>query len=149
MPNSEPSAQLPEAPVALETKTYRFRVDGTRPVLQVELSSGDAGRGAKEAPEQLRLELHSPISGEIFEARTSVGRLEVDKDGRVMYFCTTGERVGFTLFVGRSVTVTMTRETGEVLVQTPSKIASVTREEAKADPLGNAPPKDSLRIQLE
>lgn len=138
-----------DSPVALETKTYRFRADGTRPVLQIELTSGPAGREAKETPEKLTLELHAPMSGEIFEARTSVGRLEVDKDGRVMYFCQAGEKVGFTLFVGRSVVVTMSRSTGEVLIQSPSKIVSVTREGIRGDDLGNAPPSDSVRIQLE
>ena len=140
---------LDEAPVALETKTYRFTADGTRPIFQIELSSGEAGRETKEVPERLTLELHAPMSGEIFEARTSVGRIEVDKDGRVMYFCQKGEKVGFTLFVGRSVVVTMSRSTGEVMVQTPSKILSVTRESVKPDDLGNAPPGDALRIMLE
>ena len=148
MSDHKPTAHLPEAPASLETKTYRLRTEGTRPVLQIELASG-GGEKDGGPPEQLRLELHSPISGEIFEARTSVGRLEVDRDGRVMYFCTSGTRVGFTLFVGRSVTVTMSRETGEVLVESPSKIVSVAREKAKPDALGNAPPKDSVRIQLE
>ena len=142
------ASQPAEAPVSLESKTYRFRADGTRPVLQIELTSGEAGLEAKETPEKLTLELHAPMSGEIFEARTSVGRLEVDKDGRVMYFCIAGEKVGFTLFVGRSVTVTMSRSTGEVLIQSPSKIVSVARETARANDLGNAPPTDSVKIQL-
>lgn len=138
-----------EAPLPLETRTYRFRADGTRPVLQIELTSGAAGKEAKEKPEKLTLELHSPISGEIFEARTSVGRLEVDKDGRVMYFCQTGEKVGFTFFVGRSLVVTMHRSTGEVVIESPSKVLSVTRGSGKPDELGNAPPRETIRIQLE
>lgn len=147
--SGKPSSQPNEPPVDLETRTYRFRADGTRPVLQIELTSGGAGKGAKEEPEKLTLELHSPMSGEILEARTSVGRIEVDKDGRVMYFCVAGEKVGFTLFVGRSVTVTMSRSTGEVLVQSPSKMLSMTRVDARAEDLGNAPPNDTVRIQLE
>ncbi|MDG6909472.1 MAG: hypothetical protein JRN57_01080 [Nitrososphaerota archaeon] len=146
-------SQVPPPPTEpahpLETKTYRFRADGTRPVLQIELTSGKAGGDSKEATEKLTIELHSPVSGEIFEARTSIGRIEVDRDGRVMYFCTAGENVGFTLFVGRSVTVSMSRSTGDVLVQTPSKILSVARESPKDDGLGNAPPKDMVRIRLE
>lgn len=90
------------------------------------------------------------MSGEIFEARTSVGRLEVDRNGRVMYFCQSGEKVGFTLFGGRSVVVTMTRSTGEVLIESPSKILSVTRvKDQPSGGLGNAPPSDAVKISLE
>ncbi|HKT21505.1 MAG TPA: hypothetical protein VJR06_02610, partial [Nitrososphaerales archaeon] len=90
----------------------------------------------------------SPMSGEIFEARTSIGRLEVDRDGRVMYFCQSGAEVGFTLFVGRSVAVTLNRKTGEVMVRSPSKILSVTTTNSEPGDL-NEPPSDSVRIQLE
>ena len=135
--------------VALGTGTYRFKVDGTRPVLDIELSSGKKEEAA-EGTEKVSIELHTPISGEIFEARTSMGRLEVDRNGRVMYFCQKGEKVGFTLFVGRSVVVTMSRTDGEVLIQSPSRILSVSRvERAAPDDLGNPPPTDAVRIVLE
>jgi hypothetical protein len=147
---SSPGPPAPhEPPQPLETKVYRFRADGTRPVLQIELTSGESGRKAGETPEKLTIELHAPISGEIFEARTSIGRLEVDRDGRVMYFCQGADRVGFTLFAGRSIVVTMSRSTGEVVLQSPSRILSVARVDRKPDDLGNAPPGDSVKIQLE
>ena len=133
---------------SLQSKTYHLTVEGTRPVLQIELSSGKAGNASDS--EKLTIELHTPVSGEVFEARTSSGRLEVDRDGRVMYFCQAPESASFTLFLGRSVTVSMSRKTGVVTLKSPSKMLSVERE-AKADTerLGNAPPTDSLRIVLE
>lgn len=139
----------PDEEVALQTRRYKFKAGGTRPILDIELSSGKAGQGAEET-EKVSIELHSPISGEIFEARTSVGRLEVDRNGSVMYFCQKGDKVGFTLFVGRSVVVTMSRGDGEVLIQSPSKILSVTRVEKEAiNELGNSPPSDGVRLVLE
>lgn len=143
---SEP--QVPDKPTPLGSRIYRFRVDGTRPVLQLELSSGDRGRAAGEAPEKLTLELHTPMSGEVFEARTSKGRLEVDRDGRVMYFCQAPDSVGFTLFLGRSVVVSMSRESGEVTIRSPSKMLSVERE-SERDEGGEAPGTDTVRIVLE
>lgn len=137
-------------PLPLKTQTYRFLVDGTRPVMQFDISSGKGADPAGGMTEKLTIELHTPMSGEVFEARTSVGRIEVDRDGRVMYFAQKGEKVGFTLFVGRSVVVTMTRSTGEVVVQSPSRMKAVERlKDAKADELGNAPGTDTVRIALE
>ena len=139
----------PDAPVPLETKTYHFSVEGTRPVLQIDLASETPASAAPVEREHLTIELHSPQSGEIFEARTSNGRLEVDRDGRIMYFCQAPDKAGFTLFLGRSVTLTMSRKTGEVIVQSPSKMLEVIKgsRQVAAD-LGNAPSTDSVRIIL-
>ena len=145
-----PAAWPTEEPIDLRTRVYKFRVDGTRPVLQIEQSSGPGGGESKEIPEKLSIELHTPVSGEIFEARTSMGRLEVDRNGRVMYFSQKGEEVSFTLFVGRSVVVTMSRSTGEVLIQSPSRIMSVTKTaNPTSKDFGNAPPTGEVRIALE
>ncbi|MDG6981328.1 MAG: hypothetical protein JRN51_09505 [Nitrososphaerota archaeon] len=136
-----------DPPTPLKTQTYRFSVTGTRPVLQFDLIPG-AGAEQKAPPDKLVIELHSPISGEVFEARTSVGRIEVDRDGRVMYFCQKGEDIGFTLFVGRSVTVTLSRGRGEVLVTSPSKILEVEHSQTGKGDL-NSPSTDSVKIKLE
>lgn len=134
----------------LESKTYRFRVPGTRPVLQIELSSEGRGPGEKAESENLTLELHTPMSGEVFEARTSNGRLEVDRDGRVMYFCQAPDSVAFTLFLGRSVVVSMSRKSGEVTVQSPSKMLRVERAPGGAESeSGNSPGTDTVKIVLE
>lgn len=135
-----------DKPVALGTGTYRFVADGTRPVLQIDLASGPNAPSPDR--EKLTIELHSPMSGEVFEARTSKGRLEVDRDGRVMYFCQDPSSVSFTLFLGRSVVVSMSRKTGEVLLQSPSKMLSLEKEESSADGLGGAPTY-SVRLKLE
>jgi hypothetical protein len=132
--------------VPLKSQTYRFRVDGTRPVLQFDITSGE---GSKETPEKLVIELHSPLSGEVFEAKTIAGRIEVDRDGRVMYFCQKGEDIGFTLFVGRSVTVTLSRSTGEVILKSPSKILSVESLASGGPGEMNSPRTDSVKIRLE
>lgn len=139
-----------DEPSPLESRTYKFRVDGARPVLQIELSSGEKGRIINEVPEKLTLELHTPMSGEVFEARTSKGRLEVDSDGRVMYFCQAPDSVGFTLFLGRSLVVSMSRKSGEVVIKSPSKMLSVERvESAHEGKEGESPSTDAVRIVLE
>jgi hypothetical protein len=139
--------QPDDEPTPLQTKTYRFSVTGTRPVLQIDLSSGEGD--AKSGPQKLTIELHTPMSGEIFEAKTSNGRLEVDSDGRVMYFCQAPDSVSFTLFLGRSVVVSMSRKDGEVTVQSPSKMLSVEKSRSKPSGLGNSPSNDSVKIRLE
>ena len=136
-------------PLPLKSQTYRFTVEGTRPVLQFDISSGEGQDPPKTTPEKLVIELHSPLSGEVFEARTPVGRIEVDRDGRVMYFCQKGEKVGFTLFVGRSLTVTLSRSTGEALIQSPSKMISVERKGGDEPGELNSPRTDAVKITLE
>jgi hypothetical protein len=118
-------------PQRLESKQYNFLVDGTMPVLNFEITSG--GRKAPEGMskinqierQNLRLELYAPISGEVFEARTEMGRLEVDNDGTVTYFSNKAEPLTFSLFLGKSVTFTFNKKTGELLIRTPSKITSI------------------------
>lgn len=121
----------------LESKQYNFLVDGTMPVLNFELTSG--GRKALDGmaeinrveKQSLRLELYAPISGEVFEARTRMGRLEVDNDGTVTYFSNAAESLSFSLFLGKSVTVSFNRKTNELRIRTPSKIKSIEDKRAK------------------
>ena len=118
-------------PQRLESKQYNFLVDGTMPVLNFELTSG--GRKAHEGMsrinqierQNLRLELYTPISGEVFEAKTQMGRLEVDNDGTVTYFSNATEKLTFSLFLGKSITFTFNKKTNELLIRTPSKITRI------------------------
>lgn len=140
---------MPESgdrPTPLETKTYRFAVDGTRPVLQFDLTSG--GKDGRPEQEKLTIELHAPMSGEVFEARTSKGRLEVDRDGKVMYFCQAPDSASFTFFLGRSVVVSMSRKTGEVTVESPSRLLSVERADSSSS-TGDSPPTSTIKLKLE
>src|SRR5579884_2759521 len=90
---------------------YFFLADGTMPVLDFEITQGKAPKNSEEAPapqsEHLTLELYNPLSGEVFEAKFSKGRIEVDLDGTITYFSQSAERVSFSLFLGRSIIVTM------------------------------------------
>jgi hypothetical protein len=149
LPKPGPSDQ--PVPSNLDTQSYRFSVDGTRPVLEFTISAGKAVGAEGIPPEKLTIEIHTPVSGEVFEAKTSKGRIEVDRDGRVMYFSQAPDSVGFTLFLGHSLVVTMTREGGEVLIETPSRIASVQQERRKGGSggLGSAAGTDSIRLKLE
>jgi hypothetical protein len=142
----------------LESRVYKFLVDGTMPVLNFELSSG--GRKAPEGMSEinqverqnLRLELYAPISGEVFEARTKMGRLEVDNDGTITYFSNAAERVTLSLFLGKSITFTFNRKTNDLVIRTPSKITSIednrmskrTKKKTNSEPLT-----DELRLTLE
>jgi hypothetical protein len=116
----------------LESKKYFFLADGTMPVLDFEITQGKAPKNSEEAPapqsEHLTLELYNPLSGEVFEAKFSKGRIEVDLDGTITYFSQSAERVSFSLFLGRSIIVTMDKKSGEVLIKSPSKIVSIERE---------------------
>lgn len=148
---SEPASQR------LESQEYNFFVDGTMPVLNFELSSGGrrAPKGQKEINkverQSLRLELYAPISGEVFEARTKMGRIEVDNDGALTYFSNAAERLTISLFLGKSMTFTFNRKTNELLVKTPSKIAKIAdnRMTERVDKLTNEPTTDELRLTLE
>jgi hypothetical protein len=143
-----PAQPATGGPTPLGTQTYRFSVQGTRPVLQFDIISGSKEANVGESVERLTIELHTPISGEVFEAKTSVGRIEVDRDGRVMYFSRAADSVSFTLFLERSVVVTM-HKSGEVTVQTPGRILSVDRDlrDGAAGPA--SVPNESVRIRLE
>ncbi len=148
---SEPASQR------LESKEYNFFVDGTMPVLNFELSSGGrrGPEGLKEINkverQSLRLELYAPISGEVFEARTKMGRIEVDNDGALTYFSNAAERLTISLFLGKSMTFTFNRKTNELLIKTPSKIAKIAdnRMTERIDKLTNEPTSDELRLTLE
>jgi hypothetical protein len=145
----------------LESKQYNFLVEGAMPVLNFELTSG--GRKAPEGMGQLnqierqnlRLELYAPISGEVFEARTQMGRLEVDNDGTVTYFSNASERLSFSLFMSKSVTVTFNKKTSELTIRTPSSITSIqdnrmsTKLKKKKKRAGNDPITDELKMTLE
>jgi hypothetical protein len=143
----------------LESKQYNFLVDGTMPVLNFELTSG--GRKVPEGmskinqieKQSLRLELYAPISGEVFEAKTQMGRLEVDNDGTVTYFSNVPEKLTFSLFLGKSITVSFNRRTNELLIKTPSKIRSIedkrmsTNKEIAKN--GSEPITDELKLVLD
>ena len=125
------------------------------PVLNFEITSG--GKLAPEGmPElnkvqrqNLTIELHAPISGEIFEARTPKGRIEVDNDGTVTYFSQNPESLSFSLFLGKNITVTMSRKTGEVVLKTPSKILSIEDNRESKMKKRNSVFTDSIKLQLE
>jgi hypothetical protein len=145
----------------LESKQYNFLVDGTMPVLNFELTSG--GRKSPEGMREinkierqnLRLELYAPISGEVFEARTQMGRLEVDNDGTVTYFSTAADKVTFSLFLGKSITFTFNRKSNELLIRTPSPITSIqdnrmsTKQKRKRRKVGSEPITDELKLLLD
>jgi hypothetical protein len=147
--------KIPEEPQQrLESKKYNFLVDGTMPVLNFEITSG--GRSSPEAKGQttgvqnqnLTIEIYAPLSGEIFEARTPKGRLEVDNDGTVTYFSQNPESLSFSLFLGRSITVTMSRKSGEVILKTPSRIISIEDKRESMKKEKDAVFTDSVRLQL-
>ena len=150
-----PSRIPEEPPQRLESKKYHFIVEGTMPIMNFEISS--TAREAKGAQDKsgiqkqnLTIELYAPISGEIFEARTPKGRIEVDNDGTVTYFCQSPESVSFSLFLGKSITLTMSKKTGEVLIKTPAKISAIEdlRESTKKRKATDVT-SDSLRLKLE
>ncbi|MGI0091761.1 MAG: hypothetical protein ACREBS_08630 [Nitrososphaerales archaeon] len=109
----------------LESRKYHFGVEGTMPVLEFDIASGSSLKNESNIERQkLTLELYNPLSNEIFEARFSKGRIEVDKDGAITYFTTNADQVNVSLFVGRNLTISMGKS-GEVLIRSPSKIISV------------------------
>ena len=153
---SIPAMRPEEPPQRLESKKYNFLVEGTMPILNFEITSG--GKSAPEGMpainqvqrQNLTLELYAPISGEIFEAKTPKGRIEVDNDGTVTYFSQQPDSLSFSLFLGKSITVTMSRKTGEVVLKTPSKILEIedNRESKKKRKSGELFT-DSVRLLLE
>ena len=144
----------------LDSKQYNFIVDGTMPILNFELSSGGRKAPAGMAPinqierQTLRLELYAPISGEVFEARTQMGRLEVDNDGTVTYFSNAAEQLSFSLFMSKSLTFTFNKKTNELLIRTPSKIVSIQDDRMSKSIKGKKacneqPLTDQIRLKLE
>jgi hypothetical protein len=147
-------------PQRLESKQYNFIVDGTMPVLNFELTSG--GRKAPEGmskinqieKQTLRLELYAPISGEVFEAKTQMGRIEVDNDGTVTYFSNAAEKLSFSLFLGKSITLTFNRKTSELFIRTPSKITSIQDNRMSVNQKGrkkksSEPITDEIKLVLD
>ncbi len=147
----------PEEPLQrLESKKYNFLVEGTMPVLNFEITSGGKPTPVgnpelnKVEKQNLTIELYAPISGEVFEARTQRGRIEVDNDGTVTYFSQNPDSLAFSLFLGRSITVKMLRKTGEVILTTPSRILAIEdRRESKKKRKSGSVFTDSIRLQLE
>jgi len=132
----------------LDSKKYRFSADGTMPVLEIDITAGRAFPESRVA-ERLTIELYNPMSGEIFEAKFSKGRLEVDNDGSVTYFTTSSDHVNLSLFCGRNLSISMTRG-GEVVIKSPSRIVSVdqdlkSRNRQDEDEVTS----DSIRLRLE
>ncbi len=130
------------------------------PVLNFELTSG--GRKAPEGmssinqieKQNLRIELYAPISGEVFEAKTKMGRLEVDNDGAITYFSTVAKRLNLSLFVGKSINFTFDKEKNQLLIRTPSKIATIedhrmSRNRKTKRKASNEPLSDELVLTLE
>jgi hypothetical protein len=143
----------------LESKQYNFLVDGTMPILNFELTSG--GRKAPEGmskinqieKQNLRLELYAPISGEVFEAKTQMGRVEVDNDGTVTYFSNAAEKLTFSLFLGKSITFTFNKKNNVLSIKTPSKISSIednrmSKKNGKRKN-GSEPITDELKLVLD
>ena len=156
--NKMVKSMIESEPQRLESKQYNFLVDGTMPILNFELTSG--GRKAPEGMskinqierQKLRLELYAPISGEVFEAKTQMGRLEVDNDGTVTYFSNAAEKLTFSLFLGKSLTFTFNKKSNELLIRTPSKITSIqdNRMSKRKNKKKDAEPlTDELKLSLD
>lgn len=138
MPEKTPAVN--EERLRLDSKKYYFLVEDTMPILNFELVS----KGQEK--QSLTLELHAPLSGEIFEARTPKGRIEVDSDGTISCF-STGESFTFSAFLGRNLSVTMNKATGEVILRTPCKIKSI--EDKRTSVSTSEPFTDEVRLTLE
>lgn len=133
---------------ALESKRYRFLVNGTMPVLDFQITTGS--REAKDEKKQrLILELYNPLASEVFEAKFDTGRVEVDIDGSITYFTTKIDHVNFSLFLGRYLSISM-KKSGEVLIKTPSTIKSIEKKiKSKNHRKKEEATYDSLKLQLE
>src|SRR5690348_14025113 len=81
----------------LESKKYRFIAEGSMPVLEFEMLAQNRSTDIDDV-EKLTIELYNPMSREVFEAKFSKGRIEVDRDGSVTYFNMNSDRVNLSLF---------------------------------------------------
>jgi hypothetical protein len=134
--------------VKLESKKYNFVVEDSMPILNLELRSSKSAEDSAPMQQNLTIEIHSPISGEIFEARTSKGRIEVDIDGTITCF-STGDNFAFSAFLGRNLSVSMNKKTGEVILRTPSKIISI-EDQRVSNQVGQGEPfTDQIKLILE
>ena len=138
------SAPSSQEGTPLESKKYQFIADGTMPVLNFRIKSGNV----EKQEEQLTLEIYHPMSGEVFEAKFGKGRIEVDRDGSVTYFTTGLESATFSMFLERNVSISMNRS-GEVRIKTPSRILSAQREEPGRDSDPSVVQSDSILLRLE
>ena len=138
------SAPSSQEGTPLESKKYQFIADGTMPVLNFRIKSGNV----EKQEEQLTLEIYHPMSGEVFEAKFGKGRIEVDRDGSVTYFTTGLESATFSMFLERNVSISMNRS-GEVRIKTPSRILSAQREEPGRDSDPSVVQSDSILLKLE
>ncbi len=144
----------------LESKKYRFVVNGTMPILEFDITSGSGEKVSREedreqqssGKQSLTVEIYNPLSGELFEAKFPRGRIEVDSDGAITYFSSNSATVNLSLFLGRNITVDMDKKTGEVLIKSPSKITLLDQEKKQAKRRRQAVTgviTDSLRFRLE
>jgi hypothetical protein len=131
----------------MESKKYFFLVEDAMPILNFELVSGKSAESFAQK-QNLTIEIHSPISGEIFEARTPKGRIEVDNDGTITCF-STGDTFVFSAFLGRNLAVSMNKRTGEVILRTPSKIKEIQDHRVSHGKRNGEPFTDEVRLVLE
>ncbi len=132
----------------LESRKYHFIADGTMPVVDFAIKSGKISTDStKEDEEHLTVEIYHPMSGEVFEAKFTKGRIEVDRDGSVTYFTTSQERARFSIFLQRNIAITIDKS-GLVEIKSPSKILSVHKEREKKADSANVV-SDKVFLQLE
>ena len=110
----------------LESKRYQFVADGTMPVLDFDIQSGTTSKPELPIKEKLTLEIYHPMSGEIFEAKFTKGRIEVDRDGSVTYFTTSQNHANISIFLERNISISIDKS-GEVMIRSPSKILKVEK----------------------
>ena len=148
MSNIPDKQNAKDGQLLLESKKYQFGVLGTMPVLEFDITSAPSGENNVER-QKLTLELYNPLSNEVFEAKFSKGRIEVDKDGSITYFTTSTDHVNASLFVGRNLQISMNKA-GEVIIRSPSKIVSVEQDiksAAKRSPEDVT--SDTIKLRLE
>ena len=149
------TSKQPQDEERLESKKYSFKVEGSMPVLDFNITPGGAvsTQGESERIAQhLTLELYNPASGALFEAKFPKGRIEVDADGTMTYFSMNVETLNLSLFLGRNITISMNKKTGEVIVKSPSKITSVEEDiqsKIKGKRKSSQVTTDTIKIRLE
>ncbi len=131
----------------LESKKYQFVADGTMPVLNFDIKSGKIDSSNTDN-QRLTIEIYHPMSGEIFEAKYNGGRIEVDKDGSVTYFTTTLDHASFSIFLKRSVSVSIDNS-GKIVIKSPSRIMSIEENRQSKKKTGAIVESDSVTLQLE
>jgi len=149
------TSKQPQDEERLESKKYSFKVEGSMPVLDFNITPGGAASTQSESEgitQHLTLELYNPASGALFEAKFPKGRIEVDADGTMTYFSMNVETLNLSLFLGRNITISMNKKTGEVIVKSPSKITSVEEDiqsKIKGKRKSSQVTTDTIKIRLE